>query len=58
MTTIHQRGAICAVLLTESTRRREVFPAFCKPIMVTSISVALHRISITNPQGMAAMCCR
>lgn len=31
--------------LTERTRRREVLPAFCSPIMVTSISVALHRIS-------------
>jgi hypothetical protein len=36
-------------LLTEMTRRREVFPAFCNPIMVTSISVALHLISPPTP---------
>lgn len=40
----HHRAAIWR-LLTERTRRREVLPAFCNPIMVTSISVALHRIS-------------
>lgn len=28
--------------LTAKTRRRDVFPAFCSPIMVTSISVALE----------------
>jgi hypothetical protein len=28
--------------LTDSTRSRDVLPAFCKPIMVTSISVALR----------------
>lgn len=27
--------------LTARTRRRDVLPAFCRPIMVTSISVAL-----------------
>lgn len=27
--------------LTASTRKRDVFPAFCRPIMVISISVAL-----------------
>lgn len=27
--------------LTASTRKRDVFPAFCSPIMVISISVAL-----------------
>lgn len=30
---------------TERTRRSEVLPAFCKPIMVTSISVALDAVS-------------
>jgi hypothetical protein len=36
---MHQDRAV-RLLLTEITRRREVFPAFCNPIMVTSISVA------------------
>lgn len=27
---------------TAKTLNRDVFPAFCRPIMVTSISVALH----------------
>ena len=35
------RGGIGATH-TESTLRSDVFPALCKPTMVTSISVALH----------------
>lgn len=31
--------------LTARTRSRDDFPAFCRPIMVTSISVALHTVS-------------
>jgi hypothetical protein len=30
---------------TASTRSSDVFPAFCRPIMVMSISVALSRVS-------------
>lgn len=45
---MHQDRAVRPVL-TEITRRREVFPAFCNPIIVTSISVALHRISTPTP---------
>lgn len=33
--------AVVTRALTASTRKREVFPAFCKPIIVMSISVAL-----------------
>lgn len=32
---------------TESTLRSDVLPAFCKPTMVTSISVALHKCQST-----------
>jgi hypothetical protein len=45
---MHQDRAV-RHLLTEITRRSEVLPAFCNPIMVTSISVALHRISPPTP---------
>lgn len=45
---MHQGRAV-RHLLTEITRRSEVLPAFCNPIMVTSISVALHRISLSTP---------
>jgi hypothetical protein len=33
-------------MLTESTRSKDVFPAFWSPIIVTSISVALCTLSV------------
>ena len=40
------KGGCCWRLrLTEITLSSDVFPAFCKPIMVTSISVALFVVS-------------
>lgn len=39
--------------LTARTRKREVFPAFCKPIMVTSISVDLPKKSAISRRPKA-----
>lgn len=42
-TSQHYRQQLhCNLRLTASTRSRDVLPAFCNPIIVTSISVALH----------------
>ncbi len=38
----HYKVRIDVEQLTARTRRRDVLPAFCKPIMVMSISVALY----------------
>jgi hypothetical protein len=38
----HEQKRYCNLRLTANTRSKDVLPAFCNPIMVTSISVDLQ----------------